>query len=336
MPTARTSPDLKAVYAIVGADRFLRQEALNALLAQAPPGVAGLEPSRFDGTEAELAEVLDEVRTLPLLGGRRVVIVDDADAFISAHRAAMERYCESPSPAGCLILVCDSLGRNTRLHRIITQRYQLIACEPLKGGALPGWLSERATRVYGKRLERAANALLLEQVGSAPGLLDAELAKLAVYVGARPEIVAADVEALVGQQREELVFRVVDAMTGGDVAQALRCWEQVLATDRAAEARAVGGLAYAIRRLRQAHRDRQRGASWYELGRLLFTNDEGARRMLASTSEAVLEAQLAELLEADVAVKTGLSTAASVVEKFIVRHTFGGKEAGPARRVRAR
>jgi DNA polymerase III delta subunit len=44
----------------------------------------------FDGSDAELAEVLDEVRTFSLLGGRRIVVVSGADPFVSRHRAALE------------------------------------------------------------------------------------------------------------------------------------------------------------------------------------------------------------------------------------------------------
>ena len=83
--------------------------------------------------------------------------------------------------------------------------------------------------------------MLREHVGDAPGLLDAELGKLAIYVGERVEITAADIAALTGRHREEKVFAVTDAMSSGDTQTALRQWEQVLATDRAAPARAIAG-----------------------------------------------------------------------------------------------
>ena len=80
------------VYAVVGRDRFLRSEALDGILSGLASEMDSVGPARHDGSSAELAEVLDEARTLSLLGTRRVVVVDDADGFISANRAALERY----------------------------------------------------------------------------------------------------------------------------------------------------------------------------------------------------------------------------------------------------
>ena len=88
---------VRAVYAVVGQDRFLRQEVLDAILRDLAGEMDTLGPMRVDGAEAQLAEVLDEVRTMSLLGARRVAIVDSADPFITANRQALERYCAAPS-----------------------------------------------------------------------------------------------------------------------------------------------------------------------------------------------------------------------------------------------
>ncbi|MGA2265823.1 MAG: hypothetical protein ABSH10_05270, partial [Phycisphaerae bacterium] len=74
----------KPVYVLVGHDAYLldaaRQRVLTAALDKADPQTC---LGQHDG-DAELAAVLDELRTLPLLGSRRVVIVNPADEFVSA------------------------------------------------------------------------------------------------------------------------------------------------------------------------------------------------------------------------------------------------------------
>ena len=316
-----TARDIAPVCAVVGTDHFLRQEAIERLLAEVAEALDEVGPSRFDGESAALADVLDEVRTLSLLGGKRVVIVEDADAFITAHRQHLERYCDNPSPGGALILACARMPRNTKLYRIISEKGQVITCEAPARRALPSWLSTRARSVYGKQLEPAAAGLLQEHVGDALGLLDAELAKLSAYVGERPNITSGDVDALVGHQREEKVFGVTDAMASGNPARALELWEQVLATDRAAPARALAGLAWGVRRLLEARRDLQRGVSIYEVAKKLYTDPASAQRRLERVSVEALEAQLDDLLAADVALKTGGTTVGIAVEKFIVTHS---------------
>ena len=54
----------------------------------------------FEGDSAVLANVLDELRTLPFLSERRLIIVRDADGFIRTYREDLETYLENPSPTG--------------------------------------------------------------------------------------------------------------------------------------------------------------------------------------------------------------------------------------------
>jgi DNA polymerase-3 subunit delta len=315
------SDQFPPMVAILGADRFLRHEGLGKVLQRLSSAADELGPTRFEGGEADLAQVLDEVRTCSLLGGLRVVIVDDADPFITAHRQALERYAESPSSSGCLILACSKLAKNQRLYKMIAKLNGIVECAAPKPQQLASWLIQRSDSRYGKKLEAPAAQRLRELVGDSPGLLDAELAKLSTYVGDRPSITRDDVAALVGQHREEKVFGIIDAMAMGDAATALALWEQVLATDRAAPGRALAGLAWAVRRLLEVRRDQDAGANLRMLARKLFTDVETAEQRLARVTVASLSAELDDLLAADLSVKTGLSTVATAVEKFIVTHT---------------
>ncbi len=319
-----TPVDIHSIYAVVGHDRFLRNEALQNILAVLGDETDTLGPARFDGSKAELADVLDEVRTPSLLGGRRVVIVDDADSFITANRAPLERYCSAPSESGSLILLCNTLARNTRLYKIIVSGGTVIGCEPPKGRGVVTWIVNRARATYGKQLSEPAARMLHEHLGDTFGGFDAELAKLAAYVGARAEIAPADIDAVTGHHREEKVFAVTDAMSSRDTAAAIRHWEQVLATDRAAPGRAVAGLAWGVRRLLEARRDWEAGTGIGDLARRMYTDPRVLRRRLESVTTEQLETQQRDLLAADLAVKTGASTVDIAVEKFIVTHSMSG------------
>ena len=323
-----TRVDIQPVYAVIGADRFLRNETLQGIVDQLADELDSL--TRVDGKEAVLAEVLDEVRTMSLLGARRLAAVDDADSFISRHRSALERYCNEPCPSGCLLLLCNSMPRNTRLYKIINSRKGIIHCEAPKGRAVIGWITSRARTTYAKTLRPAAAQSLRDHLGNALGVLDAELAKLAAYVGERGEITPADVDALTGQHREEKVFAVTDAMSSGDTQSALRNWEQVLATDLAAPGRAIAGLAWGVRRLLEARRDWESGTDLQGLARRMYTEPDLLRRRLERVTTQQLQEQLKDLLAADVAVKTGASTLDAAVEKFIVKHSTSSRGAAPA------
>lgn len=320
----KASDNPSPVYAVVGSDATLRRDALGEIIKVLSAHDGQIEPTLIDGNDAELAGVLDDLRTPSLLGDRRVVIVDGADAFISSHRQVLERYCGDPSPSGSLVLLCQSMPRNTKLYKIISQVGHIVAVEAPKGRAVIDWLVRRATEKHEKKLAPRAAQMLREHLGDAPGLWDAELAKLAAYVGQRSQITAEDIEVLTGRQREEKVFAITDAMANGDTATALAQWEQVLATDRAAPGRAIAGLAWGVRRLLEARRDFERGTAPEMLARRMFTDPATLRRRLERCSIDALQAQQRELLEADLAVKTGLSTVRLAVERFIVKHSQRG------------
>lgn len=319
-----SSSDIHPVYATVGSDRFLRNQEIDSIVTRLRDEIESLGPMRVEGSDAELAEVLDELRTMSLLGGKRLVIVDDADSFITAHRKALERYCEKAADQGCLILACNTLPKNTRLYKIINKCGTVISCDPPARRAMGGWITQWARERYGKQVTAPAVQALREHLGDSPGVLDAELAKLAAYVGERPQITPADIDALTGQHREEKVFAVTDAMAAGDTAAALRHWEQVLATDRAAPGRAIAGLAWGVRRLLEARREWDAGANMWELARRMYVDPETLERRLTRLDTKQLAQQQHDLLQADLAVKTGATTIDSAVEKFIVKHSTGG------------
>ncbi|MCP4593941.1 MAG: DNA polymerase III subunit delta [bacterium] len=317
------------VYVVYGPETFLKQQAVRRLVHQALGAEAeALGPTRYDGATAELADVLDEVRTLSLLGDLRVAIVEDADSFVTRNRAALERYCADPSDSGRLILVCKTFNARTRLCKAVAGMQGLIKCEAPRGAALNAWISERARTAYGKPMDRSAVARLREHVGETLGVLDAELSKLTTYVGARSSITAEDVDALVGNVREQNVFAITAAMADGDVRTALHHWERVLATDRAAPGRAVGGLAWGIRRLLDAHQAVATGTPVGNLARQFWTEPAVLERRLARVSSRMLEDQLCDLLAADVAAKTGRSEVSRAVERFIITHATAASPTG--------
>ena len=73
--------EIHPVYVLHGDDAFLldthRREIVDRVVAGAE---AQLCVMSFDGS-AELADVLDELRTVPFLAPHRLVILRDADAF---------------------------------------------------------------------------------------------------------------------------------------------------------------------------------------------------------------------------------------------------------------
>lgn len=319
-PSTTSNP--APVYAVCGGEVFLKRQAMDRIVRDVLGNAdRSLAMSEYDcaTTAAELAGVLDDLRTLPFLSERRLVVVREADKFISAYRQELEDYTASPSPTGVLLIECKSLPGNTRLAKQIAKIGELLKFDSMPAYKVPGWLAGHCKDGYDVQLDAKAAAKLVDLIGPELGLLDAEIRKCVLYIGDRKQITLADVDALVGQQREEQVWNILSAIGAGDEKRALNLWEDVCQTDRAAEARAVGGIAFTVRRLLKAKRAEEAGASSAELMRELWIRDERQlRRELGAFTTAQVEQMLSRLLEADVAAKTGLASVQTSIERFII------------------
>lgn len=315
------SSSIKPVYVIAGETGRLRDSKLTQVREQVLEGGNWSTCLReFDGSQADIAEVLDELRTLPFLGSRRMVEVHRADDFANEHREAFEKYLVSPSSTGVLVLVLDKpLPGNLRLTKLIDKVGQCYYVGAAKAQDIPYILVRLAKQTYGKALKPNAAGALQELVGESLSRLTEELEKLSLYVGDRPTITIEDVEALVGQNRQLSVFEIVDALIKQDMAEALRLLERILEQDRDAEYTIIGLLAWYIRRLRKAQGLLAKGLSERQICsqvKVWYRQDEFMRQVRQSTAES-LRLACKRLVEADRAVKTGSASVRNAVEKFI-------------------
>jgi DNA polymerase-3 subunit delta len=241
---------LGPVAVLYGPERFLRHESL-AVIAQLVLGDdeedQDVGTTRFAGKEAELKTVCDELLTVSMWGNRRLVVVDDAEEFVSQNRSGLEKYLEKPAKKSVLVLTVKSWPKNTRLAKVVGKIGLTLECAELKGSALHRWLSETCRSECGKQLTRDAATLMVELAGTELGLLNQELAKLSAYVGEKEGIDSEDVRKLVGGWKAETTWAMTDAVRDGKLDQALIYLDKLLGSGEAAQ-RVLGGLGYVFRK----------------------------------------------------------------------------------------
>ena len=337
------------VYVVFGKDEFLRSRRLGSLLRQLIGDAdESMALSTLNGATTGVVDVLDECRTPSLLAPVRVVCVRDADQLFArdnedgdnpppapslgggksrravvrqlSSRELMEKYLEAPCPSGVLVLECKSWPKTTRLYKQIEKVGRNIDCEPPSGRDFDAWVRQLAREEFGCKLSSDASERLIDLIGENPGLLYSDLSKLATYVAPRDAIEAADVDALVSETRTEIVFKLMDAITRGDGARAIRQWHQVLAGGRSAEFMALGGLRFAFERLVSMKQMQARGASPFDIKRELriWDPDNLVPKQLARFTLAQAHELLFKLARIDLNSKTGVSTVESSVEQLIV------------------
>ena len=314
------SEKIHPIYVIAGKDRYLAHTICHQLQEQLLGKDHALGLSTYEGKSVDVATVLDELRTLPFLAERRVVVVDEADKFISENRPLLEKYFDQPSPSGVLIFTCETWRSNTRLAKILSKIGKLLPAEPFKGKALRNWVTQ-CVKDFNKAMPLNAADALIEIVGTDAGRLANEIEKLALYCGSRKTIAVEDIEQLCGPTAERSVFLMNDLIAEGKTDQALQTLETLLRTDRSAEYTMVGVLAFSLRRLLKARSLADAGYNESQILQACGIYPGLAERFLGQFRRftvAKLRKLLNELTETDLASKTGLGDVKLNLEKFIV------------------
>ena len=236
------------VVLLYGDDAGMIRERAEALVR----AVAGSLDDPFlvtDLTRDEIRRLPDEAAGLSLIGGRRVVRVRDVT---DAAADPVQVLLKTRAPA-LVVLEGPSLASRSKLRTALEAAADgaAIGCYPEEGRALEDTIRE-TLRANGAGVEPDALSWLAQQLGADRASTRAELAKLALYVGAGQRV---DLDAamtcvgdLAGLSLDDALF----AATTGDVATADRALEAAVGEGAAP----VQVLRAALGHLQRLHRAR--------------------------------------------------------------------------------
>lgn len=302
---------LKPVYALVGADPFLQLQELGKLGKELPPDAAKID---LGGDKAELADVLDELRSFSMFGSGKMVIVRDADDFLSKYRESLEKYVAAPADSATLVLRLSSLPANQKIHKLIAKTGEVIKCEPPSPAQLPPWIVAHAKSAYKATIAPDAARLLAELIGDDLGRLDTELAKLSLQVDAGKPIGTDQIRGSVAFQREQELRDLTAALAVGRTAEAVRRWRQLLQSDPSTEFRAVTWLAMWLEDVRDFLSSPNTFKNAWK-----YKEDLPKFKQTAQAIGRHNAARLVDLLlEVDKQSKSGIGDAAANVERFLL------------------
>jgi len=240
--------DTLPVYAVTGDEEQRKAEAVAALkakaLGDADPGMCYTE---YEGDTVDCKDVFDDLRTLPFLGDRRVVLLEKADKFIERFGDQFKSYLESPSTAGTLIMVLNNLDSRTKVAKTLAKWQSVVECKRLYDNQVPDWIRKRVASL-GKQIDLHAARMLGEHVGADLGPLASQVDKLVTYVGDRDRITLEDVAEMTVTDRTRTIFELTDCIGRKDSHKAIGVLNQFMHRDGEA-GYVVTMLAWQMRRL---------------------------------------------------------------------------------------
>lgn len=291
---------------------FLAEEAIDKIRAEHktdPLSEIALDAS------AEAAEILGALQTSSLLGGKRLVIVRNAQDLKKEHAEVLAPYLESPSPDSVLVLVAEG---KTKVDTAIKAHGAVVMLDSPKGRKLVAWLKERS-RDHKIKLDDRGAWTLIDTVGTDLRDLDGSLSQLSTSLGVGAAIGAAEVRAAFPRLADERVFAFTDAVGDRRLSVAMSTLRRLL--DQGDEPLVLfGSLNAHIKRMLRARRYAERGPQ--AVGDALGLPGWRAERLTKqsrSYREEELVAAVATLAETDVEMKGGDLPPAAALERAVIR-----------------
>lgn len=227
---------LPAVTVFAGDETWFATEGVRAARAAFLPEEDGEGYLVFDAPRAandregtRLADALDEGRTVPMFGGRKLVVWR-GKSLADEEVAALVAVAES-SPAFCrFVIVVSSLGKGAA-KKLEGAGAAVGECRKLFDTPWPGkpefqtplnqWTAQRA-RVHGLGFPLPVAHVLTGAVGNDLGAIDAALVKLSLLLPPGTMVTEDDLAPLLGGGRDYDSFAFGEALYARDAAKAFR------------------------------------------------------------------------------------------------------------------
>jgi len=264
-------------------DETIREVCRLILEKHHDPSTTDFDLDVIDASQVSAGEIRSSVQREPVLGDVRFVVVQscevyrkreaskDVDLLVSTINKLTDRSClvltvkaDQPTgrkPNSILTPKLDSAVREVGL---------VIQCPALRGDMLVRWVAQYVSQA-GKQITREAAHLLSKRESTDRTSLTRELDKIIQYVGSRPCIEAADVQAVASHDPEDVIFKLLDAVSSrrtGEALTLLRIAAQYESKPQALAGRLLALLNRQFRLLYQARELRAVGVLPHQFGML--------------------------------------------------------------------
>jgi len=226
----------RSLYLLYGPEQYFIEEARQLLIKGALGGDnTDLNVNSFDMMEVPVEAALEEAETLPFLGDRKLVFVQNP-VFFTAEKAKiehnvkrLEQYLQDPAPFTILVFQgrFEKLDERKKLTKLIKKQAGVLEAKRPAERELSGWIKGRAAE-EGVIIEEEAIHQLLAIAGFNLSVLSMEIMKLALHAGPGNEITEESVTALTARTLESDIFRLVDRIVTGNLPEALRIYYDLI------------------------------------------------------------------------------------------------------------
>lgn len=175
------------------------------------------------GAETTADAVMNACRAYPMMGGRQVVLLKEAQAMRADQLNKLHCYVERPSDTCTLAIICRGAAAKGKDLIAAVKKHGGLAFEGKKlteykvGPEIIAMARER-----GLSMDTASAELLRDHVGADLAKIDNQLQKLEAVLGAGARVTPEAIERHVGISKEYNNFELIDALNARNALRAFR------------------------------------------------------------------------------------------------------------------
>lgn len=229
---------VSSVYLVTGTEQYLSDIFKKTLREQVLQDQDDeMNAIRFDMETTPISLALEEARTLPFFGDKRLVQVDNP-YFLTGERGKggvvhdveeLIDYLQHPLETTVLVIYApyDKLDNRKKIVKELKNKAVLIAAAPMKEKETRQYVSQ-AIREMGYTITPEALEALFQLSNMDLSKIMGELEKLFLYTSENKKITKSMVESLVPKSLEQNVFELVEFVMNKKIDKALTLYRELL------------------------------------------------------------------------------------------------------------
>lgn len=202
---------VKKVYLIYGEEEYLKKNIKKSFINSLTGDKDSMNCSVYDGKGCEIKEIMNMCDTLPFLGEKRLVIMENTGILKKTDEKFIE-YVKSHIPdTTCLLIFEQEADKRGKMYKTLKTTGYVCECTHPKESDISKWVLGLLGR-EGKKITKPVMDYFLAVAGNDMEKINTELEKLFCYTMGREVIEIEDIDNICSPEISGKIFAMIDAM----------------------------------------------------------------------------------------------------------------------------
>lgn len=231
--------NIESVYLFTGKEEYLMRKTINTIKAKyINPLFETLNYIHIDEKQSDFEDILNACETLPFMGDKKVVIVNDIEKMVENDNddlsKKLSKYIEEIDNHVILILVDkrNNLKKTTSIYKKAKKLDKVVEFENLKGRDINSWVEDTAKKksktISSSNINYFLNKSAYSKYGSDKNLYDIEneFSKVLAY-SQDDEITRENIDMVLVKTLDNNIFNLLKNISDRNSYQALKSFGEI-------------------------------------------------------------------------------------------------------------